>query len=174
MAANREKNLADSNAIITARIREEERRHYTLAEKDLLQGFNQRELETFRNALVCLSFSRGEQVIREGEETRDQYILTRGLVSVKIHLPASNRHKRLFTFSAGVVFGEMALLDGSPRSAQVVAEEDSEVYRLSYDRFGKLCRENSGVAIKLLKNIAMVLSHRLRVRSDEVRMLEDG
>jgi CRP-like cAMP-binding protein len=174
LAANREKNLADSNAIITARISEEERRHYTLAETDLLQGFNQRELETFRNALVCLSFSRGEQVIREGEETRDLYILTRGLVSVKIHLPASNRHKRLFTFSAGVVFGEMALLDGSPRSAQVVAEEDSEVYRLSYDRFGKLCRENSGVAIKLLQNIAMVLSHRLRVRSDEVRMLEDG
>ncbi len=160
--------------VIAASCSEEERRHYTLAETDLLQGFNRRELETFSNTLVCLSFSRGEQVIREGEETRDLYILTRGSVSVKIHLPDSNRHKRLFTFSAGVVFGEMALLDGHPRSAQVVAEEDSEVYRLSYDRFGTLCRENSGVAIKLLQNMAVVLSHRLRARSEEVRMLADG
>ena len=68
----------------------------------------------------------------------------------------------------------MALLDGSPRSAKVVAEEDSEIYRLSYGRFGKLCRENSGVAIKLLQNMAVVLSPRLRVRSEEIRMLEDG
>jgi CRP-like cAMP-binding protein len=67
----------------------------------------------------------------------------------------------------------MTLLDGNHRSTQVMAEEDSEVYRLSYDRFGKRCRENSGVAIKMLQNLAVVLSHRLRVRSEEVRMLED-
>ncbi|MFZ1954186.1 MAG: SLC26A/SulP transporter family protein [Desulfobacterales bacterium] len=153
---------------------EEDRRYYPLGETDLLQGFSPKELETFCGELDCLAFSRGEQVIREGEENRDLYILTRGSVSVKIHLPSSNRKKRLFTFSAGVVFGEMALLDGNPRSAQVVAEEDSEVYRLSHEHFGKLCRENSGVAVKLLQNIAVVLSHRLRVRSEEVRMLEDG
>jgi len=152
----------------------EDRRYYPLDETDLLLGFEPNELENFRRELDCLEFRKGEELIREGEESRDLYILTRGSVSVKIHLPANNRKKRLFTFSAAVVFGEMALLDGNPRSAQVVAEEDSEVYRLSYDRFGKLCRENSGVAIKLLQNMAVVLSHRLRVRSEEVRMLEDG
>jgi CRP-like cAMP-binding protein len=160
--------------VIAAFFSEEGRRHYPLAETEFLQGLNQRELETFCNELDCLAFSRGEQVIREGGETRDLYILTRGSVSVKIHLPASNRKKRLFTFCAGVVFGEMALLDGNPRSVQVVAEEDSEVYRLAYDRFGKLCRENFGVSIKMLQNLAVVLSHRLRLRSEEVRMLEDG
>jgi glutaminase len=72
------------------------------------------------------------------------------------------------------VFGEMALLDGNPRSAQVLAEEDSEAYRLTYNGFGKLCMENPSVAVKLLQNIATVLSHRLRVRSDEIRLLEDG
>ncbi|MEN8690502.1 MAG: SLC26A/SulP transporter family protein [Desulfobacterales bacterium] len=153
---------------------EEDRRNYPLEETDLLLGFGSHELENFRRELDRLEFRKGEELIREGEKNRDLYILTRGSVSVKINLPASNRKKRLFTFSAGVVFGEMALLDGNPRSAQVVAEEDSEVYRLSYDRFGVLCRENSVVAVKLLQNIAVVLSHRLRVRSEEVRMLEDG
>jgi hypothetical protein len=46
-----------------------------------------------------LAFSRGEQVIGEGEENRDLYILTRGSVSIKIHLPSNNRKKRLFTFN---------------------------------------------------------------------------
>ena len=66
---------------------EEDRRYYPLEETDLLQGFSPRELETFCSELDCLAFSRGEQVIREGEENRDLYILTRGSVSVKIHLP---------------------------------------------------------------------------------------
>ena len=43
-----------------------------------------------------------------------------------------------------------------------VAEEDSEVYRLTSDHFSRLCRENPGVAVKLLKNIAVVFSQRLR------------
>ena len=93
---------------------------------------------------------------------------------MKIHLPSSNRKKRLFTFGAGVVFGEMAMLDGNPRSAQVMAEEDSEVYCLSQERFNHICTENPDVAVKLLKNISIVLSQRLRVRSEELRMLEDG
>jgi SulP family sulfate permease len=148
--------------------------YFPLDETDLLQGFGEKELEAFRAALDCLEFQSGEELIREGEKSRDLYILTQGSVSIKIHLPASNRKKRLFTFGAGVVFGEMALLDGSPRSAQVVAEEDAEVYRLTHDHFEKLCRENPSVAVRLLQNIGVVLTHRLRVRSEEVRMLEDG
>ena len=152
---------------------EKVRRAYALDETDLLKGFDPQELETFRGMLDCMTFSRGEELIREGGQSRDLYILTHGSVSVKIKLPSNNRKKRLFTFGAGVVFGEMALLDGNPRSAQVLAEEDSEVYRLTYERFEKLCLEDPSVAVKLLQNIALVLTHRLRVRSEEVRMLED-
>ena len=153
---------------------EEDCRYFPLDETELLQGFGPDEREVFRGELDCLKFGQGEELLREGEESRDLYILTRGSVSIKIHLPSSNRKKRLFTFGAGVVFGEMAMLDGNPRSAQVLAEEDSEVYRLSHEHFGKLCSENPDVAVKLLQNIALVLTHRLRVRSEEVRMLEDG
>ncbi len=148
--------------------------HYPIDETDLLMGLDPKELEMFRSELERLEVNRGEELIREGEESRDLYILTRGSVSIKIHLPNTNRKKRLFTFGAGVVFGEMALLDGNPRSAQVLAEKNSEVYRLTQQNFGKLCRETPGNAVKLLQNIGVVLSHRLRVRSEEVRMLEDG
>jgi SulP family sulfate permease len=160
--------------IISEYCPEEDCRYFPLNETDLLLGFEPNELEIFRDELECLKFRHGEELIREGENSRDLYVLTQGSVSVKMHLPSSNRKKRLFTFGAGVVFGEMAMLDGNPRSAQVVAEEDSEVYRLSQEHFNHLCRENPDVAVKLLKNISIVLSQRLRVRSEEVRMLEDG
>ena len=101
----------------------EDRRNYPQRTKmNLSLGFGSHELENFRRELDRLEFRKGEELIREGEKNRDLYILTRGSVSVKINLPASNRKKRLFTFSAGVVFGEMALLDGNPRLAEVVAE----------------------------------------------------
>ena len=113
-------------------------RQYDLKDLDIFLGFSSGELGKIEGLLVRDTFCKGDSVITEGDTDRDLYLLTRGSVSVKIKLPLSDGEKRLFTFSAGVVFGEMALLDGKPRSAQVQADENSEVYRLSYDNFEKL------------------------------------
>ena len=148
-------------------------RQFELNDLDIFLGFSSDELDQIETLLTKNRFLKGEMVIREGNTDRDLYILTRGSVSVKIILPISQGEKRLFTFSAGVVIGEMALLDGKPRSANVQADEDSEVFCLSRANFDKLLAQNPQVAAKLLKNIAMVLSHRLRARSDELRMWAD-
>ncbi|WP_372682098.1 SLC26A/SulP transporter family protein [Desulfosarcina sp.] len=148
-------------------------RHYELNDLDIFLGFSPDEINQIQTLLTKNRFQKGELVIREGDTDRDLYILTRGSVSVKIMLPLSQGEKRLFTFSAGVVVGEMALLDGKPRSANVQADEDSEVLCLSRANFDKLLADQPQVAAKLLKNIAMVLSHRLRARSDELRVWAD-
>lgn len=148
-------------------------RHYELNDLDIFLGFSPDELDQIETLLTKNRFLKGELVIREGDTDRDLYILTRGSVSVKIILPLSQGEKRLFTFSAGVVIGEMALLEGKPRSAHVQADEDSEVLCLSRANFDNLLAKQPQVAAKLLKNIAMVLSHRLRARSNELRMWAD-
>jgi CRP-like cAMP-binding protein/ABC-type transporter Mla MlaB component len=148
-------------------------RQYELRDLDIFFGFSPDELDQVETLLTTNRFAKGELVIREGDTDRDLYILTRGSVSVKIFLPLSQGEKRLFTFGAGVVIGEMALLDGKPRSAHVQADEDSDVLCLSRANFDKLLAQQPKVAAKLLKNIAMVLSHRLRARSDELRMWAD-
>ena len=102
------------------------------------------------------------------------FFLVKGLVSVRIHLPQTDRHKRLITYSAGVTFGEMAFLDGSPRSADVWSDEDAETFVLSPAEFKVLQEKNPQIAIKLLRNIALEISERLRIRTDEVRALEEG
>ncbi len=140
---------------------------------NIVKGFTPRELEDFKEKLIRQIYKKGQAVFREGDPGKDLFLLTKGSVTVKIRLPGADRFKRLFTFMPGVVFGEVALLDGKPRSADVWAEEDSEVYRLSLDDFDVLRREKPEIVIKLLLNIAKEFSRNLRRISNEVRALED-
>jgi CRP-like cAMP-binding protein len=68
--------------------------------------------------------------------------------------------KTLATLTTGDMFGEMALIDNEPRSATVVADEDSHLFVLSETTFQTLLTKR--VAIRLLLNIMRTLSHRLR------------
>ena len=73
-----------------------------------------------------------------------------------------------------MTFGEIAFLDGNPRSADVWSDEDSETYSLSPDEYAVLQNETPEIAVKLVRYIALDMSERLRIRTDEVRVLEEG
>ncbi|MBF0450928.1 MAG: zinc-ribbon domain-containing protein [Candidatus Magnetomorum sp.] len=146
-----------------------------LEDMDIVKGFTHDELEVLRQKLYLETYNDGEPIFREGDPGRDLFFLTKGSVSVKIRLRERNQLKRIFTFTSGVIFGEVALLDGKPRSADIWAEEkDTEVYRLSLDDFDVFRRERPEIAIKLIQNIARALTRHLRRSSDEVRALEDS
>ena len=69
------------------------------------------------------------------------------------------------TESAGRAIGEMALIDGEPRSATCVTVEDSELVLLTCEAFDRLCHQHPALAVKLLHRIAPLLSRRLRSTS---------
>jgi SulP family sulfate permease len=145
-----------------------------LAQMDILRDFTAREIDLLAEKLATATFGKGETIVNEGDTDRRLFLLVNGLVGVHIHLSQSERSKRLITYSAGVAFGELAFLDGSPRSAEVRAEEDSETYVLSPDDFSRLQQEHPAIAVKLIRNIALEISERLRLRTNEVRALEEG
>jgi SulP family sulfate permease len=145
-----------------------------LEQMDILRDFTPEEIHVLKQKLTPKTFNKGEIILKEGDTDRNLFLLARGSVSVRIHLPESDRHKRLITYSSGVTFGEMAFLDGSPRSADVWSDEDSETYLLSPDEFTVLRDETPHIAVKLLRNIALEISDRLRIRTNEVRVLEEG
>jgi CRP-like cAMP-binding protein len=151
----------------------DEHRRYPLPELEVVNNFSDGELEAFKQYLDLKTFKKGDAIISEGQNDRDMLMMTHGLVSISLHLPNSDRKKRLFTFGSGAIIGEMALLDGHPRSADVWADEDSEFYRLTLDGFNKICIDHPQIALKFVSNIAWVISQRLRVRSQEIRMLVD-
>ena len=151
----------------------DERKRYQLKELEVLHDFSNSELEILKQFLDLKTFKKGDAIISEGQNDRDLLMMTHGLVSITLHLMNSDRKKRLFTFGSGAIIGEMALLDGHPRSADVWADEDSEFYRLTFDGYKRICIDHPQIALKFVSNIALVISHRLRVRSQEIRMLAD-
>ncbi|MGD8521391.1 MAG: SLC26A/SulP transporter family protein [Desulfobacterales bacterium] len=145
-----------------------------LEQMDILKDFTQEEIHVLKQKLTFKTFKKGEIIVREGDTDRNLFFLTKGSVSVRIHLPESDRYKRLITYSPGVAFGEIAFLDGRPRSADVWSDEESETYLLSPAEYAVLQNETPEIAVKLVRNIALDLSERLRIRTNEVRVLEEG
>ncbi len=145
-----------------------------LAQMDIFRDFTAHEIDMLAQKLTTAAFGKGDTIVKEGDTDRRLFLLVKGLVAVRIHLPQSDRSKRLITYSAGVTFGELAFLDGSPRSAEVRAEEDSETYVLSPEDFSLLQKKSPAIAVKLIRNIALEISERLRIRTNEVRALEEG
>ncbi|MBV8659589.1 MAG: cyclic nucleotide-binding domain-containing protein [Burkholderiales bacterium] len=70
--------------------------------------------------------------------------------------------KPLYAMTEGKVFGEMAMLDGEPRSATVMAAVDSTIAVLSREEFERLCRERPIIGLKLMRRLGRLLSQRLR------------
>jgi len=145
---------------------------YALDRLDVLAGLDGGERDFVQSLLVSRSYGKGDAVLREGDRGRDLFIIARGSASVKIRLPGEAREHRLATFSAGTVFGEMALLDRQPRSATVVADEELACYVLTEDGFDTLTREHGAIAIKILSNLGRELSRRLRTASRTIYELE--
>lgn len=145
-----------------------------LEQMDIFLDFTPEEIHALKQKLIFKSFKKGEIILREGDKDRHLFFLTKGSVSVRIHLPESDRYKRLITYSAGVTFGEMAFLDGRPRSADVCVDQDSETYLLSPEEYIVLQKEAPEIAVKLIRNIALDMSERLRIRTNEVGVLEEG
>jgi sulfate permease, SulP family len=138
----------------------------------VLEGLTKAECAVVRALLVRRTYGAGEIVIREGSRDRDLFLMARGTASVRVEVPGQGRQRRLASFSAGTVFGEVALLDQEPRSATVTADEEVVCYVLSEDAFHALVRDHHAIAIRLLTNLGRELSRRLRRASAMISQLE--
>ena len=74
----------------------------------------------------------------------------------------SGGRKRLATFTRGMVFGEMAAIDRAPRSAMIEADSEVVCDVMSLEEFDRLGTTHPGIKIKLLENLCLCLSRRLR------------
>jgi glutaminase len=139
------------------------------AEYELLQDFSAAELKIIQPLLQPRAFQRGEFIIQAGDAAREIFFLTRGQVSVL--LPGEARH-RLATFSPGMSFGEMALLDGAPRSANIVADADVECHVLAREDFQALGGTHPALKIKMLERLCQDLTGKLRKANRELSVFE--
>lgn len=140
-----------------------------LASVSLAAGLDHAGFVVLARCLARRTFPQGVALFHEGDTDDCLYILTQGVVSIKLRIKNTDRARRLGTYGPGVMFGEMALLEGKPRSADAIAEEDSVVYSLSRESLQHLQDHHPVVAVALLLNISRELANRLRVTTAELR-----
>jgi glutaminase len=147
------------------------RRRVRVVEYELCKNFALGELKIFAAFLKRQNYKPGETIIHIGAEAREIFLLARGGVSVFVPQTGGAR-RRLATFSAGMVFGEMAAIDRAPRSAMIVADTEVECDVLSLENFDRLGVSHPATKIKLLKNLNLSLCHRLRKANRELSLFD--
>ncbi len=141
----------------------------TLATVPLFAGLAPAALGDVAHGLVARRFRRGEVIFHQGDPGNALFIVESGVV--KISLPSeAGEEAILATLQAGEFFGELALLDGAPRSATAVAMEPSRMLMLPRDRFRELLAEAS-IRDALLVGVAKEL-RRLTIHVEELHFLD--
>ena len=144
---------------------------YPLDRLEILAGLTADECLVLGERLERRIYGKGDIVFREGDAGRELFMIARGAASATIRL-GEGRENRLASFSAGTVFGELALLDRAPRSATIAAEDELVCYVLTDKAFDELTRDHARIAVVLLANLARELSGRLRQANRTIYELE--
>jgi CRP-like cAMP-binding protein len=117
----------------------------------LFADLNKRELNQVARLFKERRFAPGETVAMEGAGGAAFFLISSGEASVSV------RGDFRRTLSPGDYFGEIALIDGGPRSATVTAASELACYGLTFWDFRPLVQENAAIAWKLLQSLAKKL-----------------
>jgi len=142
----------------------------TLANVPLFGGLDESGLDSVARSLRSRRFRRGETIFHLGDLGDALFIVASGVV--KIMLPSETGDEAILaTLRPGDFFGELALLDGAPRSATAVALEPTETLVLPRDRFRELIAAEPAIRDALFAALAREL-RRLTVHVEELHFLD--
>jgi CRP-like cAMP-binding protein len=105
-------------------------------------------------------YAPGEFAVREGETDRSFFIISRG--SFEVRVPTGNGPRRVRVLAPGDLFGEVGFFDGLPRSADVVALEESEALVLTQSGFQRLRLTHPRLALRFVLDLGRILGERFR------------
>src|SRR5439155_16947000 len=121
-----------------------------LAACRLFTGLDERAMELIANALRIRRFRRGEVVFHAGDRGDSLFIVATGSVKITVTAEDGAEPPILTTIGPGGFFGELALLDGAPRSATAAAVDALETLVLRRDAFDRLVDTETGMRRTLL------------------------
>jgi diguanylate cyclase (GGDEF)-like protein len=135
------------------------------------------ELKSISAFIEPQTIAEGEALCREGDEGQEMFIIETGKTEVTIQMQDGSA-KKLTEFKEGDFFGEMAIFEDAKRSATCTALEESRVLKLNKSDFHKLMKKHPYTAIKVMREMLDITSHRLtntsRFVSEMVRWGEEA
>ena len=136
-----------------------------LSEQPLLAGLTPDELAGLAALGTIRSYRPGEKIVAAGEPATSLFFLKTGVVHVT--LPDGIR---LATLTAGMAFGEMALLE-THRSADVLADVSATALEVPLREFERFRQAHSRTGERIMRNLAQLLADRLIVANTKVDLL---
>jgi serine/threonine protein phosphatase PrpC len=128
----------------------------------LFKHLSYKEIIRVLNATPVRDYRPGEDIIVEGEPGDELFVILGG--KVRLHKGGA----QITTLERGAHFGEMALVDRSPRSASATAEAATRMLVLRRQEFYDIIRKEPPLATKLLWSFVQVLTERLRKTTAEL------
>src|SRR4051812_13687225 len=136
-----------------------------LSEQPLLAGLGAAELDQLATFAMVRTYQPGEKIIRAGEPATSLFFLRSGVVHVT--LPDGIR---LATLTAGMAFGEMALLE-SHRSADVAADMSASAWEIPLSEVEAFRTHHPKAGERIMRNLAQLLADRLITANARVNLL---
>ena len=99
-----------------------------LSRVSIFEPLSDEEIERLANASTSRVYAPGEAIVRKGQEGNSMCVIIRG--KVKVQIPEKTYQKTINTLKENDFFGEMSLLTGEPRTATVIAEEETEILKI--------------------------------------------
>lgn len=119
----------------------------------LFSGFDRRRMERLGMLADEVDVPAGKVLMRQGESGSDMMIVVRGSVAVE------RDGSRLNTLGPGDFFGEIALVDGGPRTATITAEDPTTLLVISHRDFHSMMDEFPEVAAQVMNALANRVRH---------------
>jgi CRP-like cAMP-binding protein len=138
-------------------------KHQLLSAHPFFRDFARRIIDRVVSRAITRRIKKGTVIFRKGDAGTNLCAVCTG--SVRISVPSEQGQDAIFNvIPPGEIFGEIALLDGGPRTADAVAIEDSELLVIERRDFIPLVREHPELAMKLIEMVCA----RLRRTSEQV------
>ena len=137
----------------------------TLQQVPLFGNTSERFLRGLSRSCAERVFSAGDYLVKQGDEGVGLFIITKGKVRIE-KSGAGDSRITIAEHGPGDVIGEMSVIDGAPRSASVLAVEDTETLALASWSFNSFMESHPELALEILP----VVVRRFRETND--RLLE--
>jgi hypothetical protein len=125
------------------------------------------QLARFVEFMEPLNVRQWTQIVKQGETDDGMFLVLEG--ELRVRLMITGKETILATLGAGECFGEIALFDRGPRSADVLANKDSLLLRITSEAFDKLRREAPELATPMLFAISRTLAGRIRADNKRIK-----
>ncbi|MDX2051404.1 MAG: cyclic nucleotide-binding domain-containing protein [Polyangiaceae bacterium] len=141
-----------------------------LSQVELFAGLKPEGLQLIAAVAAEETFGAGTKIFSHGEVGDKLYIILEGKIRISREVSGMGE-EALAVLGAGQAFGEMALLDESPRSADAKAHEKCKLLSISKARFDDLLFMQKDLAYEVLWSTVRMLVRRLRETTDKLTFL---